>query len=111
MPHPIWDKKLFKQVTISSAADLLPGDWVYFKNVLDYSTRHPGGFWTGEHAMYLGGGKFRGFGVKEMTETELNKDLLKAYNTGLPAADQKTLADVPGLQDYARRPEIEEITK
>lgn len=109
--HPIWDKKLYKEVTIASSADLLPGDWVYFKNVDDYGDKHPGGFWTGEHALYLGGGKFRGFGTKELSEDDLKKELLREYNAGLDAADQKTLADVPGLRDYARRPVIAEITK
>ncbi len=109
--HPIWEKKLYKQVTISSAADLLPGNWVYFKNISDYIVKHPGGFWTGEHALYLGGGKFRGFGIAERTENELKQELLDQYNAGLSAVDKKMLADVPGLQNYCRRPVIAEITK
>jgi hypothetical protein len=109
--HPIWDKKLYKEITISGAADLLPGDWVYFKNISDYITKHPGGFWTGEHAIFLGGGKFRGFGTAERTEDGLKQELLDQYNAGLPAADHKVLADVPGLQNYCRRPVIAEITK
>jgi hypothetical protein len=110
-PHPIWDKNLYKQVTITGAADLLPGDWVYFKNVADYSAKHPGEFWTGEHCLYLGGGKFRGFGIAELSEGDINAELLREYNSGLAAADKKTLADVPGLQKYARRPIIQEILK
>ena len=107
--HPIWDKNLYKEVTISGAKDLLPGDWVYFKNVADYGAKHPGGFWTGEHTMYLGNGKFRGFGIAEESEGDVNKKLLDEYNTGLPKADQ--VKSVPGLQNYARRPVISEVEK
>ncbi len=109
--HPIWDKKLYKEVSITSSADLMPGDWVYFKNIDDYIAKHPGGLWSGEHTLYLGGGLFRGFGVPEVSEADLRQRLLDAYNTGLPPADQKTRADVPGLQDYARRPVIKEVLK
>lgn len=92
------------EVTISGAKDLIPGDWVYFKNFPDYGAKHPGGFWTGEHTMYLGDGKFQGFGTGVSTEAEINQKLLDNYNDGLPPAQQKKLADVPGLQKYARRP-------
>jgi len=109
--HPIWQKNLYEHITISGAADLMPGDWVYFKNISDYILKHPGGLWTGEHAMYMGRGKFRGFGVQNLTEADMNKELLDAYNAGLPDAEKKVLADVPGLQDYARRPVIKEITR
>ena len=108
--HPIWEKNLYKEVTISGASDLLPGDWVYFKNIADYIIKHPGGVWSGEHALYLGGGKFRGFGIAKQTESELNKELLKEYNAGLPTGDKKAIGDVPGLLHFARRPVIKEIT-
>ena len=58
-PHPIWNKNLYKTFLISGVSDLLPGDWVYFKNYADYITWNPGGLWTGEHALYMGGGKFQ----------------------------------------------------
>jgi hypothetical protein len=107
--HPFWQKGLYKEITITGAKDLLPGDWVYFKNPADYSLKHPGGLWSGEHTMYLGNGKFRGFGVAEESEADLTKKLLAEYNKGLPAADQKM--SVPGLQNYARRPVISEVEK
>lgn len=109
--HPIWEKGLYKTVSITGVGDLMPGDWVYFKNIPDYISKHPGGLWTGEHCLYLGNNKFRGFGVSELDEGQLKAKLLDAYNTGILLSDQKKLSDVPGLQDYARRPVIEEITK
>ena len=36
--------------------------------------------------MYLGDGKFRGFGVPVETEKELTQKLLDQYNAGLPKA-------------------------
>jgi len=102
--HPLHEKGMIDTVTISGAKDLIPGDWVYFKNFPDYGTKHPGGFWTGEHTMYLGDGKFQGFGTSISTEAEINQKLLDNYNDGLPPGQQKKLGDVPGLQNYARRP-------
>lgn len=111
--HPLREMNLYEQVSISSSADLLPGDLVYFKNVPDYQQKHPDGAWAGEHALYLGGGMFRGHGMPEgaLNEEDFKRTLLKQYNAGLPADEQKTLDDVPGLPDYVRRPVIEEITK
>jgi hypothetical protein len=109
--HPLREMNLYEQVSIASSADLLPGDLVYFKNVPDYLERHPDGAWAGEHGLYLGGGMFRGFGIDEVDEEGLKKELLAEYNKGLPAEAQKTLDDVPGLPDYVRRPVIEEITR
>ena len=109
--HPLQSRYLYDQVDIASSDDLLPGDLVYFKNVPDYLVKHPDGAWAGEHALYLGGGMFRGFGVDVLDEEGYKKKLLKEYNAGLPAEEQKTLDDVPGLPDYVRRPVIEEITR
>jgi hypothetical protein len=109
--HPFHDQGMIDTVTIASSKDLIPGDWIYFKNIADYGTKHPGGFWTGEHTMYLGDGKFQGFGTVVSTEAEINQKLLDNYNTGLPAAQQKKLADVPGLQNYARRPVANKMVK
>ena len=44
-------------------------------------------------------------------ESEINQKLLDNYNTGLPVAQQKKLADVPGLQNYARRPVANKMVK
>jgi hypothetical protein len=110
--HPIWEQNLFKYVTISSSADLLPGDWIYFKNMDDYIDKHPGGLWSGEHTMYLGDGKFRGFGTSEKTEQQMLDKLMEAYNTGLPDIEKITnTSQLPGLMNYARRPVISEIEK
>jgi|GEM_PF-2226077 len=125
--HPIWDKKLYKQITISGEGDLLPGDWVYFKNYGDYITWNPGGLWTGEHALYMGGGKYQGFGPAtfaggtSMTKVALEQRLCDKYNIGADVAHQKTYTastnvypysdSIVGLRDYARRPVIKEIDK
>jgi protein-glutamine gamma-glutamyltransferase len=86
--------KLYKNMTLSSKSEVLPGDWVYFKNFADYLTKHPDGYWQGENAIYMGGGKYRGFGVSSLSEADLNAELVRVYNQGLPAADQKTVADL-----------------
>jgi hypothetical protein len=87
-------KPLYKVVAVSSKSEILPGDWVYFKNFKDYLVKHPGGFWQGENAIYMSGGNYRGFGVSSMKEADLNVELVKQYNTGLPVADRKTVADL-----------------
>jgi hypothetical protein len=107
--HPIWSKGLYKEITITGEKDLLPGDWVYFKNIADYIDKHPGGAWSGEHAMYLGNHMFRGFGVKAMSQADLDAELLSKYNDGL--LDSQKKKSVPGLQSYARRPVIGAIEK
>ena len=84
----------YKIVTVSSKSEILPGDWVYFKNFPDYLSKHPGGSWQGENAIYLGDGKYQGFGVDRLNEDDMNKKLVEKYNTGLPAADNKTVADL-----------------
>ena len=109
--HPLHEQGMINTVTITSAKDLIPGDWVYFKNFADYGAKHPGGFWTGEHTMYLGDGKFQGFGTGISTEAEINQKLLDNYNGGLPPAQHKKLADIPGLQNYARRPVADKMAK
>ena len=94
----------------------MPGDWVYFKNFSDYPVKHPGGFWRGENAIVMGGGMYRGFGVVSQLETDLNKELVKQYNDGLPVGQKKTLADLiaegGGLQiKPVFRPNIKKLTK
>jgi len=106
--------KKLKILTLSSKSELLPGDWVYFKNFKDYTTKHPGGYWQGENAIYMGGGDYRGFGVPSEPEAALNARLVKEYNDGLPAADKKTVADLlkegGGLQlSPVDRPDIAKL--
>ncbi|MFZ0772823.1 MAG: hypothetical protein WCA49_10335 [Candidatus Sulfotelmatobacter sp.] len=94
--QPLWvapDKK-YNLITVSSKSEILPGDWVYFKNFKDYTTRVPGGYWQGENAICLGGGKFRGFGVAERTETELNRELVDRYNNEATPHLTKTVDDL-----------------
>lgn len=109
--HPLFKEGMIEIVTISSSNDLIPGDWVYFRNIADYFIKHPNGFWTGEHALYLGDGKFQGFGTTVLTEGEMQKKLLDSYNLGLPPAQQKQIGDVPGRQTYVHRPVVENIVR
>jgi hypothetical protein len=81
-------------ISLATKIELLPGDWVYFKNFSDYLTKHPGGAWQGENAIYLGGGMYRGFGVPALNEDDMNKELVRQYNFGLPPSDQKTAVDL-----------------
>jgi hypothetical protein len=86
--------KKYEIVTLASKTDVLPGDWVYFKNFSDYLTRVPNGYWQGENAIYLGGGKYRGFGVTPKTETELNQELVNRYNNDGSPVLSKTVPDL-----------------
>ena len=81
-------------IAVGSKAEILPGDWVYFTNFHDYTTRVPGGYWQGENAIYLGGGKFRGFGVAELSEHDMNQELVNRYNTEGAPPLTKTVADL-----------------
>jgi hypothetical protein len=76
--HPIGD-----EVSISSIDDILPGDWIYFRNIPDYRDHNPGGHWSGEWTVYLGNGKFKGFLMpKALTTKQMHKELLRYYNMG-----------------------------
>jgi hypothetical protein len=109
--HPLFKEGMIETVEITSTTDLIPGDWVYFRNIADYLTKHPNGVWSGEHTLYLGDGKFQGFGTTVVTEDEMREKLLANYNAGLPPRQQKQIGDVPGLQKYAHRPVVENIVK
>ncbi len=109
--HPLFREGMIDTFEITSAKDLIPGDWVYFRNIADYLTKHPNGFWSGEHTLYVGDGKFQGFGTPVLTEGEMREKLLDSYNVRLPVAQQKQIEDVPGLQNYAHRPVVEKIVR
>jgi hypothetical protein len=84
----------FEIKTVGSKSDLLAGDWVYFKNFKDYTTRVPGGLWQGENTIYIGNSKFHGFGVTPKTESEMNKELVTRYNDDGTPKLSKTEADL-----------------
>ena len=81
-------------ITVASKSELLPGDWVYFKNFKDYLARVPGGFWQGENAICLGSGMYRGFGVAAASENGLNQELINHYNNEATPHLSKTVADL-----------------
>jgi hypothetical protein len=84
----------YEIITVASTSAILPGDRVYFKNFRDYRTRVPGGFWQGENAIALGGGKFRGFGVAALSEHDMNLELVDRYNRDGSPPLSKTVADL-----------------
>jgi hypothetical protein len=107
------DKK-FEIKAVASKSEILPGDWVYFKNFHDYPTRVPHGAWQGENAIALGGGMFRGFGVAAMSESGLNQELVNRYNNDATPIMSKTVADLIAdggglLLDPVARPVISKI--
>jgi hypothetical protein len=115
--HPLFSgtARKYKIITVANRNELLPGDWVYFRNFSDYLVKHPGGYWQGENAVYQGNGKFRGFGVPSLSEADMNKELVKQYNNGLPAAAKRTVADLIAtgggrLPSPVIRPEIAKLT-
>jgi hypothetical protein len=101
-------RKLIPKFTVDSTADLVPGDWVYFMNYPEYEKVNkilettkkkkkllPGAF-EGENAVYLGGGRYKGFGVEECTFDQMVKklkeeynELIKCYKTTLTDAQKK----------------------
>lgn len=87
--------KMIQHPSVPNTAGLKKGDWVYFWNIKEYHEKKPDGAWGGENAIYEGkdGGldKFSGFGAAHLTVDQMNAELLKAYNDGLPAAEQKTM--------------------
>jgi hypothetical protein len=104
-------------------ANMVPGDWVYMKNWDDYEKRVPGGYWTGENAIYMGrydyilGGRpdykdawrtqrFTGLGAEDMSETKLKLKLRLHYHTETgtpfrpPSGIRWTITVGPGTSDY-----------
>jgi len=106
----------YKTVSVSSAKELVPGDWVYFKNFPDYTIVNPGGLWQGENAIYMGNGKYQGFGSGLRTEPEMNKKLVEAYNDGVKNLLDKRKPDSLALDggglllDKVNRPAISTMT-
>ncbi len=102
-----------KPLDISQKSDLKKGDWVYFYNYPDYSDKHPKGYWQGENAIVLGSDQYEGFGVPKTSEEEMNKDLLEAYNTGLPRKERKSMGvdSPPGLKKPFRPKKSEASNK
>ncbi len=108
-------RTLIPEVEVSGTSELVPGDWVYFMNYPEYAEvnkllekakKLPGPFeW--ENAVYLGGGRYRGFGVPEGTFDAMVNLLKKAYNDLLteryyllPSADKKKYPKKTGREDH-----------
>ncbi|PHN02209.1 eCIS core domain-containing protein [Flavilitoribacter nigricans] len=74
--------ELKEEITLKNQDHLAPGDSVYFKNYSDYETTHEGpeAAWAGEHAVYIGNGRFSGFGANDLSYDDMVQTLVKAYN-------------------------------
>jgi hypothetical protein len=76
----------FNEIKIQK--ELITGDWVYFKNHEEYKDYKPQGMWRGEHAIYVGNGKFMGPGLVKtegadntFTYDELLEELQRQYES------------------------------
>jgi protein-glutamine gamma-glutamyltransferase len=85
----------YDNITLASEAEILNGDWVYFKNFTDYVTINPRGYWQGENAIYMGNGKYQGFGSGLKTRDEMDQKLVEECNKGLA---QNAKRDVTALR-------------
>lgn len=74
-------------------SDMVPGDYGYLENPLDYAIINPNGAYYGENTIYLGGGQFYGLGISgTASEATIRKKLADDYNqsalnkrSGIPA--------------------------
>ena len=64
------------------------GEWYYFQNHPQYPSKHPGGSWSGENAVYLGvrsgTQRWSGFGAENVTERYMLSKLIQFYNKPAP---------------------------
>ncbi|HWU90212.1 MAG TPA: peptidoglycan-binding protein [Kofleriaceae bacterium] len=72
------------------------GDWCYFCNHPKYLLKHPGGAFQGENAIFMGtdtSGKqiWSGMGVDNVTEQDMLREMISAYNTPRDDFDRQAL--------------------
>lgn len=72
------------------------GDRGYIKNYADYLAKHPGGGYQGENIIMVGNDRYWGFPADSKSYADWESTLRNAYNTGLPAAQQRSDA-LPGF--------------
>ena len=98
-------------------SELVIGDWVYFKNHPDYERCRPFGFWSGEHAMYVGDGKFMGFGlgaartyqeILDALQLKYEEECGKKKDPGLTSANQPGIVArlVPNTRKLDHLPKV-----
>lgn len=97
----------YNVVTINDEANLRAGDWVYFENHPDYLQHNRGGFWSGEHAYYMGDGNYQGFGTEVHSHDDMCAQLLRAFKAGYDGdmSDADILQQIRRIQ-YVRRPKF-----
>ena len=76
--------------------DLQKGDWHYFMNHPLYPKKHPAGLWSGENAIYLGDGKWGGFGAAAKTEDQMHDELVSQYGKERNGDDDAELKEHRG---------------
>jgi hypothetical protein len=86
------NKGLTNYVKSTENTEAQPGDLFYFNNHKHYPYKHPAGAWSGENAVYLGNGKWSGFGAQSLSEDEMMEEIRKAYNKPPDTDDDKEVA-------------------
>lgn len=107
--HALVRSGFYRRIDVVIPADdplrnLLPGDRVYFLNNLVHKKCNDLSVWLGEHALYLGDGKFTGYGAgsavyyDEMLAKLLAKTQEACDDTPYQAASEAmTLENIPGV--------------
>ena len=87
----------------------LPGEWYYVYNHPQYLLKHPRGAYQGENCFCMGTNArgeqiWRGFGVSNVTEEEMLREMAQAYNATRTKRDGDfiTSAADPDLFDVAK---------
>ena len=76
--------------------DLVPGDWVYFAGHPKYDKWDRNGAWRGENALYVGDGKFSGFGLYNGDSQVITHDeIIKVLQDEAEIAYQRSVSTGP----------------
>jgi len=106
LPYSNWAKTMFQStkyetISLGSREQLVPGDWVYFRNFSDFDHFPPQSLWQGENTIVMGPDQYHGFGLSNTyTEEKLNKELVDAFNVKMVhTKDHRTTTELryPGL--------------
>ena len=110
-------RTLYEVRSLQSRSDLLPGDFVYFRNAPDYLAQRRPGSWRGENTVFLGNDTFSGHGVERLSEMNVNNRLFREYRNARgfgPSTPERTRDEwnamkPVGLDLRILRPRIEQI--
>jgi hypothetical protein len=93
------EKLPLKDFIYDTESELKVGDWYFWANHPKYKFKHPGGSWTGENAMYLGKGKWSGFGLTNVDEKTMLETLVEQYDTDRTPFDMVQLDKIKKEND------------